>query len=87
MYGSFSSMAAASMRIEPMNSSRFSSAASFSRSMYSSMSPAMLLKFSASSLISAAPRTGERWWNSPRLMARVEAARPRIGALMPTAKK
>ena len=41
--------------------SRFSSAASFSRSMYSSISPAILLKFSASSLISEAPRTGERW--------------------------
>ncbi len=47
----------------------------------------MLLKVSASSLISAAPRTGARSWNSPRLMARVEAASARIGVLMPTAKR
>src|SRR5712692_3871823 len=40
-------MAAASMRIDPIKSSRFSSAASFRRSMYSSMSPAILLKFAA----------------------------------------
>jgi hypothetical protein len=53
-------MAAASMRIEPIKSSRFSSAASFSFSMYYSMSLAILLKFSASSLISEAPRTGDR---------------------------
>jgi hypothetical protein len=51
------------------------------------MSAAILLKFSASSLISSAPRATDLWWNSPRLMARVDAASPRIGPLMPTAKK
>src|SRR6202050_3085895 len=48
-------MAAASMRMEPRNRSRFSAAACFRRSTYCSMSPAIWLKVSASSAISAGP--------------------------------
>ncbi len=47
----------------------------------------MWLKVSASSLISAAPRTSARSWNSARLMARVDSTRPRIGRVMPTANR
>ena len=80
-------MAAESMRIDPRKSSRFSVAACFSRSTYCSMSLAMLLNVSASSLISAAPLTSTRSWNSARLIARVEVTSPRIGRVIPSANK